>query len=203
MICSKVTNMSSALCIAICPTHIAFCDHAAAKRRTADERDSTEFKNQNRRCQWLEPGARTQLFPSNQTAQSSCRLNPGVRTASDGRRPSTAETPTTNTHRGPVGWNRSPRETLIISESSVLKDGVALLTDPVACRTRKRFQASRLLSAPEGEALPALRNVSKTPDQPREEIPRLGSGCAARPGRKKDGRCPLLNNFRRYLEATY
>ena len=54
-----------------------------------------------------------------------------------------------------MGWNRSPRETLIILESSVLQDGVALLTDHARLSDEEEgSKRSRLLSVPEGEALP-------------------------------------------------
>ena len=78
-----------------------------------------------------------------------------------------------------------------------------LLTGPVASRTRKRFRAVRLLSAPKEKPFPSVRNVSESPDRPREEIPRLGSGCADRPGRNTDGLCPLLNNFGCWSDAEY
>jgi len=75
----------------------------------------------------------------------------------------------------------------------------ALLTD---C-TRKGFHTVRLLSAPDEKLFPSVRNVSKATDRPREEVPGLGSGWAARPSRKTDGLCPCLNNFGRYSDATY
>ena len=49
----------------------------------------------------------------------------------------------------------------------------ALLTDP----TRKGFRATRLLTAPAGEAVPKKEKRFRMPDRPREDVPRRGMGC--------------------------
>ena len=79
---------------------------------------------------------------------------------------------------------------------------MALLTYQVTSQARKGFQSRRLLSVPKEKSFPSVRNVSGAPDRPREEIPRRGSGWAARPGRKKEGLCPCLNNFGRCSDAS-
>ena len=79
----------------------------------------------------------------------------------------------------------------------------ALLTAPLARRTRKGFHTIRLLSAPDEKPFPSAGNVSKAPDRLPEEVPKREATGRLAPAAKEDGLCPCLNNFGRCSGTAY